>query len=176
MTIPTLPTRTPPPSVGALWLIAVLCTAAVALALVSQHRFDMQPCPWCILQRVIFILIAVVALVTALLSRLGGDAGRGSVLGGTLLVDLLATGGAAAAIYQHVVAAQTASCALTLADRIVNGLGLVAWWPDVFEPRATCAEAAVSVMGVPYEFLSLGLYLVVAGLAARTLVGVLRTR
>ena len=35
--------------------IAALCLAAVGAALIAQYRFDMQPCPWCVLQRVIFI-------------------------------------------------------------------------------------------------------------------------
>ena len=36
-----------------LGMIALVSLAAVAAALVSQHVFDMQPCPWCVLQRVI---------------------------------------------------------------------------------------------------------------------------
>jgi disulfide bond formation protein DsbB len=169
--MPALPSRA-----TTLWLICGLCAAAVAMALVSQHRFDMQPCPWCILQRLIFIVIAVVAGAAALVASRGGAAGRGTALGGGLLIDLLATAGAAAALYQHFVAAQSNSCALTLADRIVSGLGLDAWWPDVFEVRATCAEAAVSVFGIPFEFLSLGLYLLVGALAVSTLLGALRSR
>ena len=42
--------------------IAGVSLAAVAVALVTQHGLDMQPCPWCVLQRLIFLLIAVVAL------------------------------------------------------------------------------------------------------------------
>ena len=29
--------------------MAAVSVAAVGIALVSQHVFDMQPCPWCIL-------------------------------------------------------------------------------------------------------------------------------
>ena len=38
---------------------ALTCLAAVGVALVSQHVFDMQPCPWCVLQRVVFLAIAL---------------------------------------------------------------------------------------------------------------------
>ena len=37
----------------------VLPLAGVAVALLTQHALDMQPCPWCVLQRVIFLAIAL---------------------------------------------------------------------------------------------------------------------
>ena len=39
---------------------AIAAFAAVAAALVSQHAFGMEPCPWCVLQRLVFgVLIAI---------------------------------------------------------------------------------------------------------------------
>jgi disulfide bond formation protein DsbB len=35
----------------------------------------------------------------------------------------------------------------------------------VFQPRATCADAAVDLIGVPYEFWSLALFLAVEAAA-----------
>lgn len=144
-------------------MIALVSLAAVAAALVSQHVFDMQPCPWCVLQRVIFVAIAI-ACVIGLVIRNG--LGRGL---SALLVLLLSLGGVAAALWQHFVAAATASCNLTLADRIVSGLGLDGWAPEVFQARASCADAAVKVLGVPYEFFSLALFVVFALAALRLL-------
>lgn len=144
-------------------MIALVSLAAVAAALVSQHVFDMQPCPWCVLQRVIFVAIAI-ACVIGLVLRNG--LGRGL---SALLVLLLSLSGVAAALWQHFVAAATASCNLTLADRIVSGLGLDGWAPEVFQARASCADAAVKVLGVPYEFFSLALFVVFALAALRLL-------
>ena len=62
-------------------------------------------------------------------------------------------------------AAKSTSCALTLADRIVGGLGLDTRWPEVFEVRASCADAATTLLGVPYEFWSLALFALVGVLA-----------
>ncbi len=137
------------------WLVAMalLCFALVGVALVSQHVYGMQPCPWCILQRVIFLAIGLLALVGALV---------GVALLRTLLlfgVLLLALAGSAAALYQHFVAAKSQSCNLTLADRIVSGLGLDSLLPPVFQVTASCADAAVNLAGLPYEFWSLGFYL-----------------
>ena len=36
---------------------AAISVAAVGGALVSQHVYDIMPCPWCVLQRLIFVLI-----------------------------------------------------------------------------------------------------------------------
>lgn len=138
---------------SALLALALLCLAAVGAALVSQHVFDMQPCPWCILQRVIFVLIALLLLLGAFLP------GRMAFVG---LAVLAALAGIAAALYQHFVAAKSTSCNLTLADKIVSGIGLDKLLPPVFEVRASCADAAVDLLHMPYEFWSLGLYVVIA--------------
>ena len=143
--------------------MAAASLGAVGLALVSQHVFDMQPCPWCVLQRLVFVLIA---LATGGGSLWRGPAGRSAAAG---VAGLLALAGVAAALWQHFVAAATSSCKLTLADRIVSGLQLDALAPEVFAPRASCAEAAVDLLGVPYEFWSLALFALLA-LAAFALV------
>jgi protein dithiol:quinone oxidoreductase len=138
-------------------LIAIAAAAfgAVAAALISQHRFDMQPCPWCVLQRLILIVIGVAALIGV---AWRSPIGRRAV---PLLLLVLCGLGIAAALWQHFVAAASASCNRTLADRIVSGLQLDALLPDVFEARANCAEAAVNLLGVPYAFWSLGLFVLI---------------
>lgn len=140
--------------------LALVCLAAIGLALVSQHVYDMQPCPWCVLQRAIFAAIALVCLPGVALA-----AGWARRLSGALAL-VLAGAGLAAALWQHFVAAATSSCKLTLADRIVSGLGLDAWAPEVFAPRASCADAAVDLLGLPYEFWSAGLFVAVGVVAA----------
>jgi protein dithiol:quinone oxidoreductase len=83
------------------------------------------------------------------------------------LVFLLGTCGAAAALWQHLVAAASSSCSLTLADNIISSLKLDTLLPDVFSPRASCADAAVNLLGLPYEFWSLGLFIVIGAAAAQ---------
>jgi disulfide bond formation protein DsbB len=139
---------------------AVLSFVAVGLALVTQHVFDMQPCPWCVLQRLIFVVIGAACLIALAVPRAGG-----------LAVLLLSVCGIAAALWQHFVAASSDSCNLTLAERIISGLGLDGMAPEVFQARASCADAAVSMLGVPYEFYSLALFVVLAALGWRVLAG-----
>ena len=123
--------------------VAFAGVAAVAAALVTQHVYGMQPCPWCVLQRLIFLAASAAALLgLAWRSRLGRRLSGGLVAG-------LALCGAAAALWQHFVAASSASCDMTLADRIVAATGLDGWLPDVFAAYASCADAAVKLAGVP---------------------------
>jgi disulfide bond formation protein DsbB len=136
--------------------VAVGGVAAVGAALVSQHVFDMQPCPWCVLQRLIFLAVSAAAVVGLLWrSALGRRVSGG-------LVVLLALCGVAAALWQHFVAASSASCDLTLADRIMAGTGLDGHFPEVFAAYASCADAAVALAGLPYEFWSLAAFCVFA--------------
>ena len=151
------------PSATPLVIVGVACLAAVGAALVSQHVFDMQPCPWCVLQRVIFVAIAIVCLVGA---AFRAGAAR---IGAASLAALLAMAGIAAALWQHFKAAASASCNLTLADKIISGLQLDSLLPDVFAPRASCADAAVSLFGIPYDFWSLALFVLCAIAAASVL-------
>lgn len=140
--------------------IALICVAAVGAALVSQHVFNVQPCPWCALQRLILLSIAAVCLLAAVLG------GPGRRIGAAVAV-LLALSGVMAALWQHFKAASSVSCNLTLADKILSGLQLDRLLPDVFEPRASCADAAVNLLGVPYDFWSLALFVLVVLAAAR---------
>jgi protein dithiol:quinone oxidoreductase len=148
------------------WFAALgaISVAALIAALISQHVFDMQPCPWCVLQRLVFAVIAL-ACVLGLAWR--SKAGR---LASAALVLLLADAGAAAALWQHFVAAKSPSCDLTLADRIVSGASLDKLLPDVFAVRGSCAEAAVDLLGMPYELWSLALFVVIGAAAVVLLV------
>ena len=137
-----------------LWMgvLGLSCLGSVGIALWAQHHWAMEPCPWCILQRMLFVVVGVLALVAAL--QPSGLARR--LL--ALLALPFAGAGAAAALWQHFVAAQTQSCALTLADKVISATGLDTRFPEVFEVRASCADAAVDLAGVPFEFWSLALF------------------
>ncbi len=130
--------------------------AAVGAALVSQHALAMEPCPWCILQRLIFLvagLVASIGIVVRSRPARTAIAGLGIALAGA---------GLAAALWQQLVAAKSASCNLTLADRIVGWTQLDRLVPEVFEARASCADAAVNLLGVPYAIWSALAFVVLA--------------
>ena len=58
----------PPLRAAREWLMAcaLVCLLALIAALLLQHVWDMQPCPWCVLQRLIYLAIGLVCLAGAL--------------------------------------------------------------------------------------------------------------
>ena len=146
-------------------LIAVTALAAVGFALSTQHLLGMHPCIWCVFQRLVCFVIAGMALIGAL------SANRHAQTVSGLLVTLTSAIGIAAAIAQHRAVLEQDSCALSVADKVISGLGLDVAIPFVFEREATCVEAAATLLGVPYEFWTLLLF---SGLAIVAVYSVLR--
>jgi protein dithiol:quinone oxidoreductase len=143
--------------------MALASFAGLGIALVAQHQFGVKPCPWCVLQRGIFLLIGVLSLI-------GWAVHVKRALRQVVLVAVLVlcAAGLTAAVFQHEVASQTATCAMGLADNIVTALNLEELWPSVFMITANCAEAAAyRLLGLPYEVWS---GLLFAGLGALCLV------
>lgn len=138
-------------------LIATLCLAAVGVALVSQHVFDMAPCAWCVFQRLIYLAIALICIVLKVIGR--GSAGTVRVAG--FLSAALAAAGVAAAWYQYTVASNLFTCDLTFADRFMVNSGLDASMPWLFGIYASCMDARVDVLGIEYALWSLALFVVV---------------
>jgi disulfide bond formation protein DsbB len=142
-------------------LVAITCIAAVAFAVASQSWWKMQPCAWCIFQRVLLLGIAAVCIVGVLWRQ---TAGR--MLTGALAL-LLALSGIASALWQHFHAASALSCDRSLAERIIGALDLENLWPRVFAVRASCADAAASLLGIPYDWWSLTLFALIAVVCIR---------
>lgn len=164
----------PSRTAGLLTAIGVGSFAALAVALVAQHFFDIQPCPWCVIQRLVLIAVMAGALFLALVAR---RAPRGAGLVGGVALLVLAAGGLVAAWYQHTVAAKQFSCSFTWADRTLMSLQLDAWLPALFKVGATCADASkATLLGLPFEVWGGGWFTLVAIGAIATLWAALRGR
>jgi len=75
-------------------LVALACVGMLAFGLYLQHVVGLEPCPMCIVQRYAFVLIALVAAVTAIAR------GRRAHIAGSGLMVLLAGFGAFVAARQ----------------------------------------------------------------------------
>ena len=150
-------------------LVGLVSLGAVGLAAIAQYQFDMQPCPWCVLQRLIYIVVGVLALLGALLS----NTPRRLVVA---LALLAAVSGIATALYQQLHAVSEASCDLSMADRFIAWLQLDRLLPQLFVAYASCADAAVSVLHVPFAVWSCVLFVILALLLAWTLRASMKTR
>ena len=142
-------------------IIGVLALGAVGLAVLAQVAFDMQPCPWCVFQRLIYIVVGVLALLAAVLPGLARRGAIALALLGTL-------GGVASALWQQLHAINENSCDLSLAERIIGKLQLDSLLPQLFEARTSCADAAESVLHVPFAVWSCAMFVILALLLAWT--------
>ena len=150
----------PPLRAAREWLIAcaAVCGLALVAALALQHVWDMQPCAWCVLQRVIYLAIGGVCLVGALRR---GMAVRLTAVGAGMILALT---GLWAALYQHFVAAQSDSCGLTFADKVIMAVNLHELAPWMFVAYAPCDRANLPLLGIPFAIWSAALF-VMLGLA-----------
>ena len=142
--------------------IGVLALGAVGLAALAQHVFDMQPCPWCVFQRLVYIVVGVLALLAAVLSGLA----RRLVIALALLGTL---GGVASALWQQLHAVNENSCDLSVAEKVIGKLQLDRLLPQLFEARTSCADAAVSVLHIPFAVWSCAMFALLALLLVWTL-------
>lgn len=148
-----------------LWVVAILSFGAIGIALVSQYYFDMPPCAWCVLQRLIYLVIGVVALVGANVGVLSRWC--------ALLTGVLSISGIAAAWYQYDVASHMFSCDLTFADQFMSASGFDASMPWLFGIYASCMDAMVDLFGVEYALWSLGMFAIILVVS---ILGMLRSR
>lgn len=152
------------------WLISGLCVAGVGIASLSQHVFDMQPCAWCVFQRLIYLILAVVAALAALMQGLIAR------LVCAMLGLSLTIAGILAAWFQAQVASQSFSCAQSLADLLMIQTGLETAMPALFGIYASCMDARVKLFGLEYAYWSLLLFVLLGILVAFIMKGFLGTR
>lgn len=144
--------------------------AALGIALVLQHQFAMAPCPWCVFQRLILLAIVASCALGAWVLR-----ARVARLAIAVSVEVLASAGAAAALWQHFVAARSEACGLTFADRAIMALSLHEIAPWMFYADAPCSEANLPLLGIPFAFWSFALFMLLGAGAVTVLILSLRS-
>jgi len=144
-------------------LISFLSISVIVIALISQYVFNMQPCAWCVLQRLLYLIIGFVALALSV-----GQPKRARLSLGTLGLMTVAVAGVISAIYQEKVAANTFSCAQTFADQVMTKSGLDAAAPWIFGIYASCMEARIKVLGVEYAWWSMAMFSLIIVLCVHT--------
>ncbi len=141
---------------------ALVALGAVGIALVLQHGFGMEPCAWCTFQRLLYLVFAALAALARLSAR---QRIVTSVFAGLALATALA--GLWAALHQQFVAAKSLSCSFTFADRALMNLRLDETLPWLFAATASCGEANVPLLGIPFAWWSATLFGLLALAAAR---------
>ncbi|MEY4728885.1 MAG: hypothetical protein RL020_43 [Pseudomonadota bacterium] len=144
--------------------IFLSCAALMGYGLYLQHAQDLTPCPMCILQRVAFVFVGVIALIAAI----HNPKRTGTMIYSALIGIGALTGGGIAArhIYvQNLPPEQMAQCGPGL-DYMVESLGLAQALPLIFKGEGECAASAWKFLGLTIPGWSLvwfAIFVVAAG-------------
>lgn len=124
--------------------IGVSCVALLGGAYFMQYGpGQMQPCPLCILQRYVYMAIAVVALTTAAIGP-----NRLFAMLVAVVLNVLATLGAGLALWQVTKGDTMTSCDTDLVGQIVYALPMRAWWPEFLAAYGGCADKIPPIFGI----------------------------
>lgn len=135
------------PTARLLWMVLGLgCLILVIGSLVLTAWLDLRPCPLCIFQRLLFMLLAVLALTAAWLGPR-----RMALLPGLLAIcgSVAGAGIAAYQVWLQLQPADTASCgggSYTLIDLVVDWLG--ERLPTLFLATGFCEEVGLLILGL----------------------------
>jgi len=124
-------------------LVAAISIALLAFGLYLQHVVGLEPCPMCIVQRYALVLIALVAIVTALMKS------RGAHLAGAGLMVLLAGFGGFVAARQSWLQwypPETASCGRDFYG-MIETFPLKRAIPMIFKGSGDCTKVDWTFLG-----------------------------
>ena len=149
----------------------LICGGLILYALYLQYYEYQDPCPLCLLQRVVYIVLMVVFLLGAL----HGPRRTGAIVYSTLLVlvSLIGAGIAGRHVWlQHLPKDKVPECGPGL-GYILDRFPLVNALEKIFRGSGECAEAGWRLMGLSIAewslvwFILLGAYAVFVAAAAR---------
>lgn len=111
--------------------LVLLSSLAIIGALVAQYFFNLLPCAWCSLQRLVYLLILILSLIY-FVSKF-----KKSTL---FSVGLLGVFGFSCSMYQYFIAQNSDTCDLSVAEQIINFLSLQTLFPKMFAILSMCSS------------------------------------
>jgi protein dithiol:quinone oxidoreductase len=124
-------------------LVSAACVGLLAFGLYLQHVVGLEPCPMCIVQRYVMVLIAIVAGLTAMFR------GRGALIAGSSAIVLLSGFGAFVAARQSWLQwnpPEVASCGRDFYGMIEN-FPLQRAIPMIFKGSGDCSKIDWTFLG-----------------------------
>ena len=121
----------------------LLCIAALSVAYYLQHVELLEPCPWCIAQRILFMIVGLIALL-ALVHRNWRRMY-------TLVGSFFAVAGVAAAAYHLWLQSrpqEAVSCMGGWLEKTLDASRLGALWPEMFQYEGPCVLAPWDMLGL----------------------------
>lgn len=120
--------------------IGTTCLALVGAALYLQHVKYLLPCPLCVIQRYLFLAIALCCFIGALgdKPRLGAGLGLAGALGGLAVVGK----------HLWVLAHPGFSCGIDPMETILNKIPTATALPWLFRADGLCEDARDTLLGL----------------------------
>jgi disulfide bond formation protein DsbB len=126
----------------------MVCLGLLGYALVLQHLDGLDPCPWCVVQRLGFIGVATVSLIAAL-----HRPGTVGTVVYSFLAGVIAAAGAAAASYHIWIQSdpeRAMSCANSPVERMLDASKIGKMIPPLLQYDGLCTIK-------PWKFLTLSI-------------------
>lgn len=125
--------------------IFVICTSLIGYALYLQEVRHLLPCPLCVVQRLAYWLVGLIALL-AFVHR-PDTTGRRIY---SSLLGVVAFAGALVALRHAWLMRypEAFECGISPEERFLNTLPVARWWPGMFEANGDCAR-------ISWKFLTL---------------------
>jgi len=120
--------------------IAFGCIAALCVAMYLQHVKDMLPCPLCVIQRYIFLSVAVICLI--------GAATRMPKLWAGLALLSSIGGAGVAGRHVYILAHPGLSCGIDPMQTALNKIFTAEYLPFIFQANGMCEDALAPVLGL----------------------------
>ena len=118
--------------------IAAACIALLGVAMVLQHAMDMLPCPLCVIQRYLFLGIALACLLGAVKPTVGASLGLLGALGGL----------GVAGKHLYVLANPGLSCGIDPLQTSLNQIFTAHYLPFMFQADGLCEAALAPFFGL----------------------------
>jgi protein dithiol:quinone oxidoreductase len=152
-------------SAAAFGAVFVVCAITMAIVLYLQHWLNLDPCPWCIVQRIVLLAVGIVSFIAALHRPTGG-----AIRGYGRAIALLAVSGVAAASYHIYLQSdpeRAMKCAGSMVERLLDQLGLGRIAPSLFQYDGPCTLKPWSLFGLSIPEWSLVTFLFLLIVAIR---------
>ena len=114
---------------------AAVCLLVIAVALYLQHVKDMLPCPLCVIQRYLFLAVAIGCLIGAFgpKPKVGAAVGLAAAVGGLGVVGK----------HLYVLANPGFSCGIDPMTTALNKIPTATYLPWLFEADGLCEQAEI---------------------------------
>lgn len=135
----------------------VICVASLGFAYYLQHVKLLDPCPWCVAQRILFIAVGLISMVALLHGR--------ATKAYAAPAALIALAGAAAAVYQLWLLhdpALSMGCAGSWLEKTLDATALGRVWPGMLQYDGPCTVSPWSLFGMSIPEWSLAWFAVLA--------------